>query len=116
MNERTFYNCLLMVWFVLALLIFITLFYVVAPYGRHARKGWGPAVNNRLGWVLMESMSPLIFAGCFVLGGNVKTITLIAFFCMWEAHYIHRSFIYPFGLNTPTKQMPVVVISLGIFF
>lgn len=116
MNEQTFFNGLLMSWFVLAVLIFATLFYVVAPYGRHARKGWGPAVGNRLGWVIMESMSPLVFAICFVLGSNVKTLTLLAFFCMWEAHYVHRSFIYPFGLRTTAKQMPVVVISIALLF
>lgn len=116
MSEQIFFNGLLMGWFVLAVLIFVTLFYVVAPYGRHARKGWGPAVDNRLGWVIMESMSPLVFAVCFLLGSNAKTLTLLAFFGMWEAHYIHRSFIYPFGLHTAAKRMPVVVISLGLFF
>lgn len=41
---------------------------------------------------------------------------MLAFFCMWEAHYVHRSFIYPFTLSTTAKQMPVVVICLGLFF
>jgi len=116
MNERTFYNGLLMGWFVLAVLIFIVLFYVVAPYGRHVRRGWGLAVSNRLGWIVMESLSPLVFVACFVFGDNVKTVTLLAFFCMWAAHYIHRSFLYPFSLRATSGQMPVVVISLGLVF
>jgi 3-oxo-5-alpha-steroid 4-dehydrogenase 1 len=116
MNEQTFYNGLLMGWFAIALLIFITLFYIVAPYGRHTRKGWGLAVSNRLGWLLMESMSPLVFAACFMFGSNSKTITLLVFFCMWEAHYIHRSFIYPFSLRNTPHQMPVLVIGMGLFF
>jgi 3-oxo-5-alpha-steroid 4-dehydrogenase 1 len=116
MKEEMFYNGLLMGWFVLAILIFIVLFYIVAPYGRHIRKGWGPVLDNRLGWIIMEAVSPLIFAACFMLGSNVKTLTLVIFFCMWEAHYIHRAFIYPFHLQSPVKRMPVTVISLGIFF
>jgi 3-oxo-5-alpha-steroid 4-dehydrogenase 1 len=116
MNEQIFYNGLLAGWFMLALIIFITLFYVTAPYGRHSRGGWGAAVANKVGWVVMESASPLVFTACFVFGSNARTLTLLLLFCMWEAHYIHRAFIYPLSLRTTTKQMPVVVMSLGLFF
>jgi len=116
MKEETIYNGLLMGWFVIAILIFILLFYVIAPYGRHIRKGWGPVLDNRLGWIIMEAVSPVLFAVCFMIGTNLKTLTLIIFFGMWEAHYIHRAFIYPLSLQSPVKRMPVVVIALGIFF
>jgi 3-oxo-5-alpha-steroid 4-dehydrogenase 1 len=116
MNEQTFYSGLLIGWFVLAVVIFIALFFVVAPYGRYTRKGWGPTFNNRVGWVVMESMSPLVFAACFFLGSNIKTITLLLFFFMWEAHYIHRSFIYPFSLQDKIKRMPLLVVGMGFFF
>jgi 3-oxo-5-alpha-steroid 4-dehydrogenase 1 len=66
-NELTIYNGLLMGWFVLAVLIFIVLFYIVAPYGRHVRRGWGATVRNRLGWVIMESVSPLVYTQGFYL-------------------------------------------------
>ena len=116
MKEETIYNGLLMGGFVIAILIFIVLFYVIAPYGRHVRKGWGPVIDNRMGWIIMEAVSPVLFAVCFMIGTNPKTLTLIIFFGMWEAHYIHRAFIYPFSLQSPVKRMPVVVIALGIFF
>jgi len=37
-------------WAELALgtLTFLSLFVVTAPYGRHARKGWGPEIDQRL--------------------------------------------------------------------
>jgi 3-oxo-5-alpha-steroid 4-dehydrogenase 1 len=41
---------------------------------------------------------------------------LLLFFCMWEAHYIHRAFIYPLTLRTTVKQMPAMVMCLGILF
>ncbi len=116
MSEQEFFNILLTSWFVLALAIFITLFFFVAPYGRHSRSGWGPALDNRLGWIIMEAASPLIFAACFILGSNTVTITELFFLGLWEAHYIHRAFIYPFSLSSGDKRMPVVVISLGILF
>jgi 3-oxo-5-alpha-steroid 4-dehydrogenase 1 len=115
-NEQEFFNILLISWFILALAIFVTLFFLVAPYGRHSRSGWGPALGNRLGWIIMEAASPLIFAACFILGSNIVTITELFFLGLWEAHYIHRAFIYPFSLSSGDKRMPVVVISLGILF
>ncbi len=116
MKEMTIFNGILMGWFILAILIFIILFYVVAPYGRHLRMGWGPVLDNRLGWIIMEAVSPIIFAVCFVLGTNENNMILIIFFCMWEAHYIHRAFIYPLRLASSIKRMPVLVVGLGIFF
>jgi len=116
MNELEFFNILLISWFALALVIFITLFFLVAPYGRHSRSGWGPALDNRLGWIIMEVASPLVFAVCFILGSNTVTITEVVFLGLWEAHYIHRAFIYPFSLSSGDKRMPVTVISLGVLF
>jgi 3-oxo-5-alpha-steroid 4-dehydrogenase 1 len=116
MTVSTFYHLLVLGWFVLALIIFISLLFVEAPYGRYARMGWGATVSDRMGWVVMESISPVLFAVCFVVGGNEKTPVLLLFFCMWEAHYIHRAFIYPFSLRTTVKRMPALVMSLGLVF
>ena len=59
----TIYNSLLIAWFAVAVIVFVALFFVAAPYGRHTRKGWGYSVGNKLGWVLMEAPAPLVFAG-----------------------------------------------------
>ena len=68
MNIQTFYNDLLLASFLLAAIVFVTLFFFAAPYGRHLRKGWGPEVRNKLAWIVMESPSPLLFALCFLVG------------------------------------------------
>ena len=52
MSELFILNSIIIAWFALAVIVFITLFFFTAPYGRHTRKGWGPATNSRLGWVL----------------------------------------------------------------
>ena len=116
MNELTIYHNLLIVWLVLALVVFLALLRFVAPYGRHARQGWGPAINSRIGWLIMEAPAPLVFLACFVLGGGVYTITRYIFFGLWQAHYIHRSFLYPFTIRSQRKSMPVSVIISGLFF
>jgi 3-oxo-5-alpha-steroid 4-dehydrogenase 1 len=116
MSEQVFLQGLTIGWLVLAVLIFVALFFVVAPYGRHARSGWGPRIDNRLGWVIMEAAAPLVFAVCFALGTNTKTATALVFLGLWEAHYIHRAFIYPFGLRGELKQMPIVVMGSALLF
>jgi 3-oxo-5-alpha-steroid 4-dehydrogenase 1 len=115
MKELTVFNGLLIGWFVLAIIVFIALFFIVAPYGRHIRKGWGYSVGNKLGWVLMEAPAPLAFAVCFLLGSSISVVPVV-FLILWEMHYVHRAFIYPFGLRGTARRMPVLVMSFGFLF
>jgi 3-oxo-5-alpha-steroid 4-dehydrogenase 1 len=105
-----------MVSFVVAAGTFITLFFVSAPYGRHIRQGWGSQLPNWLGWLLMESISAIGMLVMFLLGDAAKTATLVIFLLMWEAHYIHRAFIYPFLLHGCKKKMPLVIALLAAVF
>lgn len=115
MKEQTIFNGLLAAWFTLGVAVFITLFFIAAPYGRHVRKGWGYTVGNKLGWVLMEAPAPVTFVVCFLLGGKAG-ITAIAFLILWEAHYLHRAFIYPFSLRGTARRMPLSVVGFGFLF
>ena len=115
MNEKTVFDGMLIGWFVLAAAVFILLFFVVAPYGRHTRRGWGYTVGNKLGWVIMEAPAPILFGVYFFLGGNI-TVTTVVFLIIWEAHYFHRAFIYPFSLRGREKHMPLMVVSFGFIF
>jgi len=96
--------------------IFVTLFFVRAPYGRHLRPGWGPLISSNIGWIVMESPSALVFAACFIKGGAVKNLPIILFFVLWELHYVHRAFIFPFTLRSGQKKMPFLVILMGFLF
>jgi protein-S-isoprenylcysteine O-methyltransferase Ste14 len=101
---------------ILAVVVFPILFFVAAPYGRYARQGWGPQLPSWLGWLLMESVSAIVMLVMFLIGDAPKTVTLVIFWMMWEAHYIHRAFIYPFWLRDKWKPMPVVVSLMGAVF
>ncbi len=116
MKEQAFFNSLIIGWFVLAVVVFLALFFVAAPYGRHFRSGWGPAINSKTGWVIMEAPAPLLFAIYFVLGSNAITATTLVFFGLWEAHYIHRAFIYPFSLRSKSMGMPLTIVGFGLLF
>jgi 3-oxo-5-alpha-steroid 4-dehydrogenase 1 len=116
MNESELFNTLVTSWFVLAAVVCLMLFFFAAPYGRHIRKGWGPTVENRLGWVVMEAPAALVFALCFLLGEETGTVTALILFGLWEVHYVHRAFIYPLGLRGMDKRMPVAVAGMAFLF
>jgi 3-oxo-5-alpha-steroid 4-dehydrogenase 1 len=115
LNELTFYHWLLLSWFFLAAAIFALLFFINAPYGRYVRTGWGPVLNNRLAWVMMESVAALGFVLFFVIGRDINFISWV-FLALWEAHYVHRAFIYPLGLRGKTGKMPLMVVLMGLSF
>jgi 3-oxo-5-alpha-steroid 4-dehydrogenase 1 len=116
MTESSFYNYLVIAWFIVASLIFIALFFVVAPYGRHATRKWGLTINNQSGWIIMESTAPVIFAVCFILGHNRVNIPSLVFLFLWEAHYIHRAYIYPLSRREGPRPMPLAIVSSGFLF
>lgn len=116
MTEDHFYDLILMASFPLAAVTFLVLLFVSAPYGRHKRRGWGASISNRLGWLIMESPSPLIFAFQFFIGEVPKTLPMLIFFAMWEAHYIQRAFIYPFMIADGRKIMPLTIMFVAILF
>ncbi len=116
MNEHAVFDGIIIAWLILAAIVFILLFFITAPYGRHARKGWGPTLDNKLGWMIMESASALLFALFFILGNHRDSSTAVVFLFMWEAHYVHRAFIYPLSLHGPTKRIPILIVAFGLFF
>jgi protein-S-isoprenylcysteine O-methyltransferase Ste14 len=107
---------MLAITFPLAVVTFVALLYISAPYGRHKRRGWGPSLSNRLGWFLMESPSVLIFGILFYIGGVPKTLPSMIFFGLWQAHYIQRAFIYPFMIADGRKLMPVAIMLVAFLF
>lgn len=116
MSERAFFDCLLLSWFMLAAVLFLALLRTTAPYGRHLRAGWGPSMETRIGWLLMEAPASLLFFMWFLMGGGAQSATLVVFFLMWQAHYVHRAFIYPLSVGGDKRNMPLVVVLMGIAF
>jgi protein-S-isoprenylcysteine O-methyltransferase Ste14 len=109
------YLSLIFLEFGLAVVTFIGLLFVVAPYGRHGRSGWGPTVPARIGWLVMESPAPLVFAGVYLAGTHRANLVPLLFLLLWQAHYVQRSFVYPFLLRGGAR-MPMSVMALAIAF
>jgi len=99
----------------LAVLVFFLLFHISAPYGKFLRKGWGPALKSKWGWMIMEAPSPVLLT-FFFLTAPQKSLPQIVFVCLWLSHYIHRTIIYPFTQSGSNKSYPVIIVCMAFIF
>lgn len=100
----------------LAIVTFIALLFITAPYGRHMRSGFGPSIPSRVGWIVMESPTVLVFIAVFVAGEHSLELTPLILLGLWQAHYVHRTLIYPFRIRANSKRMPLLVVVSAVAF
>ncbi len=113
--DKTTFDLVVWIWIIIALILVPIQLKITAPYGRHTKHNWGPMLDNRLGWMIMEMVSPIAFA-YFFLRGNVDAIGNYLFFALWMVHYINRSFIFPFRTKTSGKKIPLMIVLSAVFF
>ena len=117
MTDNFLFNALLIGVFASAVITVLLLLFVNAPYGRHQSSGWGPTIPVRLGWVLMESPASLVFLYCYFTGARAFELVPLILLLMWQLHYLHRSFIYPFQIKVkPGARTTLLVIALGSMY
>lgn len=95
----------------LAMVTAAALMMVTAPYGRHTRNGWGPTLPSRIGWIVMESPAVLVF---LVASWGASGVAWVLF-AMWQIHYLHRTFIFPFRTKSK-RSMPAIVAAMAFAF
>jgi protein-S-isoprenylcysteine O-methyltransferase Ste14 len=100
----------------LASATFLFLMRVSAPYGRHERAGWGPRIPARIGWLVMESPSCLVFIPVFFAGRHAEELVPRLLLGLWLLHYVYRTFVFPFRLRARGRELPLVVMGLGLGF
>jgi len=115
MSNSAFYF-IVYVWIGVALVIFPIVLHITAPYGRHTTKQWGVLINNRIGWIIMESPALLVFAFLFLFGSATHNVVTWIFFSLWVFHYINRTVIFPFRLRTKGKKMPLAIVFMALGF
>jgi steroid 5-alpha reductase family enzyme len=114
--DATVIQYISIIWIIVAVVMFPILLKIPAPYGRHSKKNWGAMIDNKLGWILMESPSFIIFVLMILLGTNHQTNVVWILFSLWAIHYFNRSFIFPLRTKTQGKKMPVIIMFSAIFF
>lgn len=100
---------------VVALVVFIALFFVDAGYGKFYNPKWGPSLDNRLGWILMEAPAFLVMLYMYLRSDTHGQLAPLVFLLLFELHYFHRSFVFPFLLRGHNR-MPLAIILMGAFF
>jgi protein-S-isoprenylcysteine O-methyltransferase Ste14 len=116
LTEATLHTWLSQGLVVTAVITMAVLFVVSAPYGRHTRSGWGPRIPQRLAWMVMESPAVVGFGAIYCLGSHRAALVPLLLLGLWQVHYIHRTFIYPFRSPSRGTPWPVTVVVLGFAF
>ena len=100
---------------IIAVIVFIALYFVTAGYGVFYNKKWGPSIPNKIGWVLMESPVFIAMILLCVFSERSTNVVCLIFLILFEIHYFQRSFIFPF-LIRGKSVMPLSVILMGVVF
>ena len=99
-----------------AVLTAVSLLWLSAPYGRHARKGWGPEIPNRVGWIAMELPAVVVWLGFYAMGTHSAETVPLVLLGLWQLHYLNRTFIFPFRMRADGKTMPLSIAAMAILF
>ncbi len=100
----------------LALVTAVAVTVVPAPYGRYERRGWGPTLPARLGWMMMELPAVALFATFFLSGRHHQEPVPLLLFGLWQLHYLNRTFAFPLRMRAAGRGMPAVIVFLAIAF
>lgn len=104
------------IWLGIAIVVHVTMFFITAPFGRHTSEKWGPMMDNKLGWVLMELPSLAIMLYFLLFGSFSFNSYVWILFSAWIFHYTNRTVIYPVRIKATLKKMPLFIVLNGIFF
>ena len=109
------YKTVCYIWLTLAVIVFLILIFVKAPYGRHKTKGWGVEISAKKGWIIMESIPAVLLTVMLVLGHN-RDFVVLFFWAIWTAHYVNRAWAWPNRAKLEQKLMPLSVVILAVIF
>ena len=104
----TAFNLFLGVMSLIALIVFIALYFVKAGYGIFRTASWGVAISNKLAWILMEA--PVFLVMCWMWMHSERRFdpVILTFFIFFQIHYFQRAFVFPL-LLTGKSKMPLAI-------
>ena len=99
----------------MAVVVFISLYFVRAGYGQFRTKQWGWSINNKVAWMLMEAPVFLVMLYIWSQTESRWHVPELVLFLLFELHYFQRSFVFPW-LMTGRSKMPVAIMLMGVTF
>lgn len=99
----------------LAIIVFVALRFVTPAYGMTYSDKWGPSVDNKLGWVLMETPSFAVMLLLWIFSTREVSAARAVMAVLFLFHYFQRSFIFPL-LMRGKSRMPLAIMAMGIIF
>ena len=109
------FTVFLIVMAILAVVVFISLYFVDAGYGKFYHPKWGPSLDNHWCWFLMEVPVFIAMLVLWWLSDRRGDMVRLAFLLLFETHYFHRSFIFPQQLRGHSR-MPWTIVLMGALF
>ena len=109
------FNIFLIVMALVAVVVFVSLYFVDAGYGKFYHPKWGPSIDNHWGWFLMEVPVFIAMLVLWLVSDRRDDIVRLVFLLLFELHYFHRSFIFPQQLRGHSR-MPWTIVLMGALF
>lgn len=100
---------------IIALFVFIALYFIKAGYGMFRTASWGFSINNKLAWILMEAPVFIVMAILWWHSERYHSLVPLIFFLLFQLHYFQRAFIFPLLLKGKGR-MPLAVMLMGVVF
>lgn len=100
---------------VMAVVVFVALFFVDAGYGMMLNKKWGMTLSNKVGWFVMESPVFVLMTVLWLMSARRFEAAPLCILFLFQLHYFQRAFIFPFLLKG-NGRMPIAIIAMGILF
>ncbi len=103
-------------WIAAGVAVFPVTLFLTAPFGRHTHQRYGPLMNNRAGWMIMESPAIWCFSAVFLLGHQPPPTAAWLLWLFWMIHYVNRGLIFPVRIRTKGKQIPLLIVLCAFLF
>ena len=73
-------------------------------------------MSARWAWFLQEFPAFAVILGCFIYFEAWTNPINWLFIIVWELHYAHRTFVYPFQFGSGGKPYPALLVFFAIIF
>jgi 3-oxo-5-alpha-steroid 4-dehydrogenase 1 len=99
----------------LAIIVFISLYFVDAGYGMLFNGKWGKALSNKVAWICMEAPVFIVMLLLWITSTRRFETGALVIFLLFEFHYFRRSFVFPLRMKG-NSRMPSGIMAMGILF